>query len=136
MKFHVPSPLSNSVPLPLAIFKPKAVRASPSMSVAFASSSACVITRAPLSSAMGVRIVDTDIGASLTGVMSIIAEPATSSMPSVTMYVKLKLVSSLAAGVRFQVPSPLSTRVPVETCRLVAVSNELSISVVFVSSSA
>ena len=85
MKFQVPSPLSSRDPLPLAIVRSFAVRASFSMSVALASSSACVIRRIPLSSAIGVSTTGVVCGVSLTGVMSSVAVPAMLSVPSVTL---------------------------------------------------
>jgi len=77
------------------------------MSLALASSSACVIRRAALPSAMAASVTAVVVGASLTGVMSSEAVPATdwaSGVPLVlplSVMVKLKLTapSSLAAGV-------------------------------------
>ncbi|MCY1459854.1 hypothetical protein D9M71_773600 [compost metagenome] len=52
----MPSPLSINVPLPALICRLLAVSPSPSMSEAWASSSAWVMRRAPLSSAIAVRV--------------------------------------------------------------------------------
>lgn len=65
----MPSPLSVRVPLPLLIARPVAVRLSPSASLALASSSAWVMRRAPLSSAIGASVTGVLTGAlSFTGV--------------------------------------------------------------------
>ena len=62
--------------------RPVAVSESPSTSLALASSSAWVMVRAPLSSAMAVKTTGVVVGASLTGVMSSVALAATVSVPS------------------------------------------------------
>ena len=62
---------------------PVAVSGSPSMSLALTSSSAWVMSRGPLSSAMGARVTGAVVGASFTGVMSRSALPATEAVPSV-----------------------------------------------------
>ena len=79
----MPSPLSDIAPLPVLIVNPEAVKASLSMSLALARSSACVIRRAPLSSAIELNVTGVVVGASLTGVISSVAIPATLSAPSV-----------------------------------------------------
>ena len=75
-------PLSVIEPPPLLIVNPVAVKALPSTSVALARSSACVIRRTPLSSAIAVNVTGVVVGASLTGVMSSVAVPATLSATS------------------------------------------------------
>ncbi|MNN72084.1 hypothetical protein D3C81_1880870 [compost metagenome] len=63
----MPSPLSTREPLPELICRSLAVSSSPSISEALASSSAWVIRRAPLSSAMTARVTGPlDSGASFT----------------------------------------------------------------------
>ncbi|MNT95787.1 hypothetical protein D3C72_2377350 [compost metagenome] len=62
-----------------------AVRVGLSMSLALASSSAWVIRRTPLSSAIAVSVTGAVVGASLTGVMSRVAEPLAVRSPSVTV---------------------------------------------------
>ena len=61
----MPSPLSASVPLPVVMVRPVALRLGPSMSLALANSSAWVMTRAPLSSAIGASVTGVVVGASL-----------------------------------------------------------------------
>ncbi len=74
-----------SVPLPEAIARLMAVSDGPSTSEALASSSACVISRAPLSSAIAASVTGVVTGASFTGVMSRVAVAATgAATPSVT----------------------------------------------------
>ena len=75
--------------------------AGPSTSLALASSSAWVISRAPLSSAIAASVTGVVVGASLTGVMSRVALPATgAAMPSVDRVAETSTdVSSLSAGV-------------------------------------
>ena len=65
--------MSTNVPLPALIVKPVAVSAGPSISPALASSSAWVMVRAPLSSAMAVKVTGVVVGASLTGLTVILA---------------------------------------------------------------
>ncbi|MNF98713.1 hypothetical protein D3C84_815840 [compost metagenome] len=81
----MPSPLSTSAPLPLAICRLVALSAGPSTSLALASSSAWVMTRAPLSSAIAASVTGAVVGASLTGLMSRVAEPLAVRSPSVTV---------------------------------------------------
>ena len=69
--------------MPVLIVRPVAVSESPSTSAALASSSAWVMIRGPLSSAIGVSVTGVVVGASLTGVISSVAVPATLSVPSV-----------------------------------------------------
>ncbi|MCY1226079.1 hypothetical protein D9M72_382980 [compost metagenome] len=74
----MPSPLPTSVPLPPpSIVRPVAVSVGLSMSDALARSSDWVISRPPLSSAIAASVTADVVGASLTGVMSRLAEPAT-----------------------------------------------------------
>ena len=70
-------PLSTSVPLPDEIARLIAVSDGPSTSVALARSWACVISRAPLSSAIAAKVTGVVTGASFTGVMSSVALVAT-----------------------------------------------------------
>ena len=64
---------------------PVAVSGSPSMSLALTSSSAWVMSRGPLSSAMGARVTGAVVGASLTGVTSIETAPVSVRRPSLTV---------------------------------------------------
>ncbi|MCY1301496.1 hypothetical protein D9M70_511100 [compost metagenome] len=77
--------MSINVPLPALICRSVAVRAGPSTSAALASNCAWVIRRAPLSSAIAVRVTGVVVGASLTGVISRLALPAALSEPSLTV---------------------------------------------------
>ena len=66
MKFQVPSLLSTNAPNPAEISRSVAVSNELSISAALASRSAWVITRKPLSSAIGVSTTDAVVGVSLT----------------------------------------------------------------------
>ena len=91
--------LSTRVPLPEAIDRLIAVSAGPSASEAFASSSACVMRRGPLSSAIEASTTGVVTGESFSGVMSRLAVVATgAAMPSVTA--KSKETSCLVGGRR------------------------------------
>ena len=63
--------------MPAETVSPLTVSRFPSTSVALPISSAVVITRTPLSSAIGARVTGVVVGASLTGVSSRVALPAT-----------------------------------------------------------
>ena len=68
-----------------AICRLIALSAGPSTSLALAKSSACVISRGPLSSAIAASVTGLVTGASLTGVMSRLAVVATgAATPSLT----------------------------------------------------
>ena len=62
----MPFPLFTSVPPPETMLRPVAVKAEPSTSLAFASSCACVMRRAPLSSAIAASVTGVVTGASFT----------------------------------------------------------------------
>ena len=87
----MPSSLSSSVPLPLAIDRLSAVRVALSMSLALTNNSAWVITRAPLSSAIASSVTAVVVGASLTGATSMVSTSVVCSPLEASVTVKLKL---------------------------------------------
>ena len=81
-----------STRVPAEAVRPLTVRVFPSTSAALPISSAVVITRRPLSSAIGARVTGVVVGASLTGVRSRVALPATVRGSAVPLVVPLSVM--------------------------------------------
>jgi hypothetical protein len=107
---QVPSPLSCSEPLPEVMARFTAVRVSPSTSVALAKSSAWVISRGPLSSAIAASVTGVVTGASLTGVTMIVVVLVTDVWSLAGPVDRTALSLTVAVTVRLKLPCQFSGR--------------------------